>query len=156
MDTVYNNNPISVAYSYAPAEVSIMLDDHAFPPVREHELDAGLDLRSPSSVKVPAHGSAVIDTGVHILIPRGYAGFLKSKSGLNVKHNITSDGTIDAGYTGSITVKLYNHGEEDYYVKGGDKVSQLVIQQVCCPRLNLVNKMPETERGDNGFGSTGK
>lgn len=65
---------------------------------------------------IPANGSAVIDTGVHIDIPKGYVGFLKSKSGLNVKHDLTSEGVIDAGYTGSICVKLYNHGKTDYKV----------------------------------------
>lgn len=125
-------------------------------PERAHEADAGLDLFSMEEKVVPAHGSATFDTGVHTEIPVGYAGFLKSKSGLNVKHNITSDGVIDAGYTGSIVVKLYNHGDTDYTVRAGDKVSQLVILPVLLPELEVVGSLDETERGDNGFGSTGR
>ena len=84
------------------------------------------------------------------------AGFLKSKSGLNVKHNLTSEGVIDMGYTGSIVVKLYNHGTADYHVKRGDKISQLVIVPVLTPTLEVVQELDETERGENGFGSSGR
>lgn len=74
----------------------------------------------------------------------------------NVNHNITSDGTIDMGYTGSIRVKLYNHGKEDYQVMAGDKISQLVIVPILTPTLEWVENLEETERGNNGFGSTGR
>lgn len=117
--------------------------------------DAGADLKSPVDVMIPANGSAVIDTGVHIDIPQGYAGFLKSKSGLNVKHDLTNEGVIDAGYTGSICVKLYNHGKTDYKVHSGDKISQIVFIRWNLSTLPC-NKLPERERGNAGFGSTGK
>lgn len=97
-----------------------------------------------------------IDTGVHIAIPAGNVGMLKSKSGLNVKHNITSEGVIDAGYTGSIVVKLYNHGKETYAVRKGDKISQLVILPIITPELELVSGLEESERGEKGFGSSGR
>jgi dUTP pyrophosphatase len=134
----------------------IVLDDYAFAPVRAHEDDAGLDLRSPDYCEVPAHGSCVIDTGIHIELPKGTTGFLKSKSGLNVDHGIVSEGVIDCGYTGSIRVKLFNHSDTDYIVSKGDKISQLVVLPYIVPRLILVNKLDETERGDGGFGSTGR
>lgn len=148
----------------------ITLDENAIMPTRAHDTDAGLDLYSRESKVVPAGGSTVFDTGVHVelkkesyfgqccghIIDYPVVGFLKSKSGLNVKHNITSDGTIDMGYTGSIVVKLYNHGKEDYQVNAGDKISQLVILPILTPSLELVDKLEETERGDNGFGSSGK
>jgi dUTP pyrophosphatase len=134
----------------------IKLDAGCYLPERAHDLDAGYDLRSPISIRVPAHGSAIIDTGVHMEIPQGYDGELISKSGLNVKHNITSTGLIDAGYTGSIAVKLYNHGDVDYMVESGDKISQIVIRQNFTPELELVVFLGKTERGDNGFGSTGR
>ena len=89
--------------------MKIKLDKGAFIPVRAHGTDAGADLRSPIETVVPAMGSRVIDTGVHIQLPNGYVGMLKSKSGLNVKYGITSEGVIDEGYTGQIMVKLYNH-----------------------------------------------
>lgn len=144
--------------------MKIMLDDGAFAPVRAHETDAGLDLRTPIDVTVPARGSVVVDTGVHVAIPGGdvvrgsttCVGFLKSKSGLNVKHGIVSEGVIDAGYTGSIVVKLYNHSDTDYAFKAGDKITQLVILPVVIPYLELVSKLGDTERGDGGFGSTGR
>ena len=95
--------------------MKIKLDAGAFMPLRAHETDAGLDLRSPFDCVVPARGSAVIDTGVHVQLPLGTAGMLKSKSGLNVKHGITSEGVIDVGYTGSIVAKLYNHSDIPHY-----------------------------------------
>ena len=136
--------------------MKIVLDDGAFAPLRAHECDAGLDLRTPIDVTVPARGSADIFTGIHVAIPRGFAGFLKSKSGLNVKHGIVSEGVIDVGYTGSIRVKLYNHSDKDYTFAAGDKITQLVIVTVLIDKLELVSSLKETERGDGGFGSTGR
>lgn len=81
---------------------------------------------------------------------------LKSKSGLNVKHDIVGEGVIDSGYTGSIRVKLYNHGSESYMIERGDKISQLVILPIITPELELADELEETERGANGFGSSGK
>lgn len=132
------------------------LDENAYPPNRAHADDAGMDLRSPIDTLVPARGSAVIDTGVHVEIPHGYAGFLKSKSGLNVKHDITSEGVIDAGYTGSIVCKLYNNGDTDYTIHRGDKVTQLVVLPVLLGGYTLVERIKGSERGESGFGSTGK
>lgn len=105
---------------------------------------------------IPAHGAVTIDTGVHIELPPNTAGFLKSKSGLNVKYGITSEGVIDVGYTGSIAVKLYNHSSIDYTVHRGDKISQLVVVKIDTPELALVEKLADTERGNGGFGSTGR
>ena len=136
--------------------MNIVIDPGAYLPERAHELDAGYDLRSPIRAYVPPYSSAVIDTGVHIEIPEGYVGMLKSKSGLNVKHDITSEGVIDSGYTGSICVKLYNHGQNAYEVNKGDKISQLVIMPIFTPALELVECLDSTERGNGGFGSTGK
>ena len=132
------------------------IDENAYPPDRAHTDDAGMDLRSPIDTLVPARGSAVIDTGVHVEIPHGYAGFLKSKSGLNVKHDITSEGVIDAGYTGSIVCKLYNNGDTDYTIHRGDKVTQLVVLPVLLGGYTLVERIKGSERGESGFGSTGK
>ena len=132
------------------------IDKDAFPPERAHEDDAGLDLRSPVVIKVPSRGYAVINTGVHAEIPRGYAGFLKSKSGLNVNHDITSEGVIDAGYTGAIVCKLYNHGDVPYTIHRGDKITQLIILPVVLGGYTIVDKIDGSERGDNGFGSSGK
>lgn len=136
--------------------MEIMLDNGAYMPSRGHGTDAGLDLRTPKAVIVPAYGSVAVDTGVHVALPHGYAGLLVSKSGLNVRHDITSTGLIDEGYTGSIIVKLYNHGGEDYAFEAGDKITQLVGIPVFCGPLEQVSVFNATERGDNGFGSTGR
>lgn len=134
-----------------------MLDEGAFAPEYAHSTDAGMDLRTPKAVRVPAHSSAIIDTGVHLQIPNNYVGFLKSKSGLNVKHSILSEGVIDCGYTGSIVAKLYNHSNTDYVFQKGDKITQLVILPCATGALlEQVDSFDETERGDSGFGSTGK
>lgn len=136
--------------------MKIKLDPGAYMPERAHEADAGYDLRSPIRDRLYAGEALTIDTGVHVAIPFGHAGFLKSKSGLNVKHDIVGEGVIDSGYTGSIRVKLYNHGAESYMIEKGDKISQLVILPIYTPDLELVTDLDETERGDGGFGSTGR
>lgn len=139
--------------------IKIMLDPGAKPPKRAHSIDAGLDLFVPenfSTTSVFRNNSIVIDTGVHVEIPEGYVGLLKSKSGLNVKHNLTGEGVIDSGYTGSIVAKIYNHGSERYTFKPGDKLIQLLIIKCETPEVVLVDSFEETERGDSGFGSTGR
>lgn len=133
-----------------------MLGNGAYMPSRGHNTDAGLDLRTPKAVTVPAYGSAIVDTGVHVALPSGCAGLLVSKSGLNVRHDTTSTGLIDEGYTGSIVVKLYNHGGGDYQLEAGDKITQLVVIPVVRESLEQVSVFNATERGDNGFGSTGR
>lgn len=135
----------------------IMLDEGAIMPTKAHRHDAGYDLFARDSQIVPAKESATFDTGVHIDLPIGTVGMIKSKSGLNVRHGITSEGVIDVGYTGSIVVKLYNHSGVDYKVNAGDKISQLVILQlVNVGELDVVESFPETERGNCGFGSSGR
>lgn len=136
--------------------MKVMLDQGAYMPVRAHKDDAGLDLRSPDTFIVKAGKSLKIDSGVHVEIPAGYVGFLKAKSGLNVKYGITCTGVIDAGYTGSIVVKLYNNGSDDVLFERGDKITQLVILPIICPDLVQVDSLEDTERGDAGFGSTGR
>lgn len=136
--------------------MKIKLDRGAFMPVRAHGTDAGADLRSPVETVVPARGSRVIDTGVHIQLPHGYVGMLKSKSGLNVRHGITSEGVIDEGYTGPIKVKLYNNSDYPCAFTRGDKITQLVIVPCEYVGFDLVDDLDDSERGDGGFGSTGK
>ena len=144
-------------------KLRVKLDEGAKMPTRAHATDAGLDIYTPESVIIYAGDSATIDTGVHIEIPVGYCGLLKSKSGLNVKHGITGEGVIDHGYTGSICVKLYNNDRDSklHFFEKGDKLIQLLIVPIETPELELVENVAdlyggETERGDNGFGSSGR
>lgn len=139
--------------------MKIMLDPGAKLPRRAHPYDAGLDLFAKDTegrIVIPPYGGcATIDTGVHVQIPHHFAGFVKSKSGLMVKHKILTDGTIDCNYTGSIHVTLFNHGEFSYTVEPGQKIAQLVIIPCCLPPLELTDSMEDTDRGSGGFGSTG-
>lgn len=144
-------------------KLKVKLDKGAKMPTRAHGTDAGLDIYAPESVILYAGGSAKIDTGVHIEIPEGYCGLLKSKSGLNVNHGISGEGVIDHGYTGSIVVKLYNHSKDEklHFFEKGDKLIQLLIVPIETPELVEVETIAElygeeTERGAGGFGSTGK
>ena len=136
--------------------MKVMLDDGAYMPERAHEADAGYDIKSPTGGYIPAHSSWTVDTGVHVQIPKGYVGFLKSKSGLNVNHGLVSEGVIDSGYTGSIVVKLYNHSDFPEGITKGQKITQLVILPIETPELELADWFEDTDRGDKGFGSSGK
>lgn len=136
-------------------KIKVMLDPGAVMPTRAHKADAGLDLYATKDEVIFRDGSAKFDTGVHIAIPEGYVGILKSKSGLNVHSGLQSTGVIDSGYTGSICVKLYNHGHEMVQIKRGQKISQLVILPIVTPEIKIVDELEETDRGDNGFGSSG-
>lgn len=136
--------------------MKVVIDHDAYLPERAHSTDAGLDLRSREEKIVPPHGSAVFRTGVHVQLPEGTAGVLISKSGLNVRFDSTSTGLIDEGYTGEICVKLYNHGDRGYKIERGDKISQLVVIPVKYVTVERAESLDESERGDNGFGSTGR
>ena len=136
--------------------MKILLDEGAVKPTRAHAYDAGLDLYSKEDAYIRANNSFLFDTGVHVQIPEGCVGFIKSKSGLMVNHGILTDGTIDCGYTGPIKVKLFNHGGSKYEVKKGDKIAQLVIVPCVLLPLEEVDSLEETDRGDGGFGSTGR
>ena len=107
--------------------MKIKLDEGAKMPTRSHKWDAGLDLYAKESGYVRVNNSHTFDTGVHVQIPEGYYGEIRSRSGLMCNHGITTDGTIDVGYTGSIRVCLFNRGGNKYYVRAGDKIAQLVI-----------------------------
>ena len=136
--------------------IPTMLDDGAKLPVRAHDTDAGADLYCMSDVVVPAHDSVEIDTGVHVQLPAGTVGMVKSKSGLNIRACITCEGVIDEGYTGSIKLRVYNHGDYDYTFAAGDKVTQLVVMPVVYPSYVEVVTIAGGKRGDGGLGSTGK
>ena len=136
--------------------LKVMLDEGAYMPERAHAADAGYDLRTPVDVHIAPQRWATVKTGVHVQIPEGYVGMLKTKSGINLKKCVTGEGVIDSGYTGSIKVKLYNHSLIDQDFKAGDKIIQLVILPILTPELEEVDSFPDTERGSNGFGSSGR
>ena len=137
-------------------QINFVVDNGCFVPLKAHEADAGFDLRTPKEVIIPKGKSEVIDTGIHFEIPRGYVGFLKSKSGLNTKHGLLTEGVIDSGYTGSVRVKVYNNGDGFYRFQKGDKITQIVFLPIPDVTLNEVDSLEDTPRGNKGFGSSGK
>lgn len=136
-------------------DVKIKKDSIGIMPTRAHIWDAGLDLYAADTKTVPAHGRMVFDLGIHIQLSPNFSGYVKSRSGMMAKNGIITDGTIDPGYTGAIKVVLFNLSNEDYRVNRGDKIAQLVIVQHEIPGLILVDDLDDSERGEDGFGSTG-
>ncbi len=120
--------------------------------------DAGCDLRASEAAVVPARGRVLVKTGVSIALPEGYVGLVHPRSGLAAKHGITvlnTPGTIDAGYRGELMVTLYNSTDVDFPVARLDRIAQLVIQEFAKAQFIQVETLPESHRGDAGFGSTG-
>lgn len=130
-----------------------------FEPVYAKPGDAGADLRSTAAATIPAGERLLVPTGVSIALPAGYVGLVHPRSGLAAKHGITvlnTPGTIDAGYRGEIMVILYNSSTIDFEVAVGDRIAQLLIQAVETAKFVPVEKLPESERGETGFGSSGR
>lgn len=137
-------------------KINVIVEKKGYMPVRAHDTDAGWDLKAPFDFVLACHDYYRVDTGVHVEIPKGYVGFIKSKSGLNVNRGIRAEGVIDSGYTGSIVVKMYNDSDYDHQFYAGDKITQLVFLPIPEVELVQVEEFAETDRGDGGFGSTGR
>jgi dUTP pyrophosphatase len=136
--------------------MKVMIEPGAKMPTRAHPSDAGMDLFAMEGGLIHPCGSASFDTGVHVSIPEGYVGLLTSKSGLMAKQGITSRGTIDSGYVGSIKAVLFNHSHQYVTIEKGQKITQLVLLPIIAPDLEEVDSLEETDRGVGGFGSSGK
>ena len=128
-------------------------------PRQAHPGDAGADLFSVEEVTIPAGERRDVGTGLALAIPWGYAGFVQPRSGLAFKHGImvvNSPGLIDAGYRGEVRVSLYNSGREPFVVRVGERIAQLVVQRVEEAAFVAMAELPETIRGEGGFGSSGR
>ena len=128
-------------------------------PRRAHPGDGGADLFAVEEVVIPPGERREVGTGIALAIPAGYAGFVQPRSGLAFKHGImvvNSPGLIDAGYRGEVRVSLYNSGREPFAVAMGERIAQLVIQRVEVPDFVAAAELPETSRGEGGFGSSGR
>ena len=135
--------------------MDVVVDPGCSIPTRAHRHDAGLDLYAAESGWIFPKSRKTFGTGFHIAIPEGFTGMLTSKSGMMGK-GITSRGTIDSGFTGSIKAVLYNHSWRFVRIKKGQKITQLVVMPIVTPELNFVDSLEQTERSDGGFGSTGQ
>jgi dUTP pyrophosphatase len=128
-------------------------------PVVAHPGDAGADLHAAEDVVLGPGERATVGTGLRIALPAGYVGFVVPRSGLAMKHGITivnSPGTVDAGYRGEIRVTLLNtDARESYAISAGDRMAQLIVMELPRVRFVEVERLPGSERGEGGFGSTG-
>lgn len=141
-----------------PLEVLIIAEP-GFEPVYAKPGDAGADLRSTENLTIVAGQRALVKTGVRIAIPNGYVGLVHPRSGLAAKNGITvlnTPGTIDAGYRGELMVTLYNSSDEDFQIARGDRIAQILFQAVEQASFYPVAELPESARGETGFGSSGK
>ena len=136
--------------------IDVLLERGAKKPCKAHTTDAGFDLFTPFEFTLPPKGSAIVDTSVHMILPPGTCGVLVSKSGLNTRNDIETTGLIDSGYVGSIVVKLQNHSDREYHFNKGEKISQIIILPVPEVELVEIDELPETERSNKGFGSSGR
>lgn len=136
-------------------KIKVKLSPNAFMPERFHDTDAGADIRTPETFRLEPHSSEIICTGVHVELPPNTVGMVKSKSGLNIKNDIVSEGVIDEGFGGEIVVKLYNLGDSFHIFNRGDKITQLVVMPVCYPEYEEADEISSGDRGENGYGSTG-
>lgn len=137
--------------------MKIKLDDFATKPTKGHFFDAGWDLYNPAKIQIEPRSSVLIDTGVHMAIPEGYVGFIKSRSSMATKRNLMADmGVIDCGYTGPIKIRIYNQTDRWQEILAGDRICQLIVLKIDLDDLEVVDDLEATERGDGGFGSTGR
>lgn len=141
--------------SYYPT-IRVSLDSGATMPVRKHDTDAGADIYTRETLRVPPHGSVLIDTGVHVELPENTKGEIMTRSSLNINNDIITTGLIDEGFTGEIKVKLYNLGDKWQVFNAGERIAQLVVSPVCYPDYVEAERISGGERGDGGFGSTGR
>jgi len=157
-----NNFPTAAAPAPNVVDVEVLvqqLDPELPLPVAAHPGDAGVDLHARVDARLAPGERLTIPTGIAIALPAGWAGFVHPRSGLASRHGITivnAPGTVDAAYRGEIAVTLANtDSKEEFVVQRGDRIAQLVFQQVGRPRFIAVEKLPGSHRGAGGFGSSG-
>lgn len=132
------------------------LTEHAFPPQRSSSLAAGYDLRSAYNYVVPKFNRQLVKTDIAIKLPDQCYGRIAPRSGLAFHNFIdVGAGVVDRDYTGNVGVLLFNHSNEDFVIKRGDRIAQLICEVVLYPELCELSDLCETARGSNGFGSSG-
>jgi dUTP pyrophosphatase len=145
----------------ARQQVEVRLLDPELPlPSYAHDGDAGADLVSRVDVELAPGERALVPTGIALALPAGYAAFVHPRSGLAARHGlgmVNAPGTIDAGYRGEIMVSLVNHDRnEPIILKRGERIAQLVVQQVERVEFRRVDALPDSSRGERGHGSSGR
>ena len=136
-----------------------LLHPDAVAPARTRRGDAGHDLRAVEPAEIAPGERALVPTGIAIALPPGTAGLVTPRSGLAANHGITllnAPGLIDPNYRGEVRVVLHNAGQTPFAVEPGDRIAQLLLVPYWAPELQVVDALPETERGEAGFGSSGR
>ena len=133
-----------------------LLSPKATLPIKGTSLAAGYDLASAQQLTIPSNGRALVQTNISISVPKGTYGRIAPRSGLAVKHGITTGaGVIDADYARPIGIVLFNHGDQEFKIREGDRITQLILEQIADKPVVEVQELTQTQRGNNGFGSTG-
>ncbi|EKX31848.1 hypothetical protein GUITHDRAFT_82757 [Guillardia theta CCMP2712] len=136
--------------------LKVKLQDGATIPKRATEGSACYDLYSNEEGTIPAHSRRMFDTGVYVEFPNQFMLQILSRSGLSLKHGLqVGAGIVDSDYRGSIKVLLYNHSDSAYHIEKHDKIAQMALIHIETPDIEVVNEINDTDRGENGFGSTG-
>jgi dUTP pyrophosphatase len=145
-------------YRRLPLQIK-KLSDKATIPTQGSEFAAGLDLSSAVDLVIPAGGRALVKTDLSIACPAGTYARIAPRSGLALEKGIdTGAGVIDADYRGPVGVILFNWGHEEFVITTGDRIAQLILEQIVYPdivEMKEGEELPATERGEGGFGSTG-
>ena len=137
----------------------VKLNEAAIVPHYAHPGDAGLDLFAVEAKEILPGETQLINTGIAIALPFGTEAQIRPRSGLALKHSVTvlnSPGTIDAGYRGEIGIILINHGKQPFKVISRMKIAQIVVAPIIKTKVTVVDRLDDTHRADNGFGSTGQ
>lgn len=153
------NGTLKIASQKAPTLQFKKLVEQATLPTKSHPTDAGFDLVSVMETTVPARGRRMVSTGIATAIPQGMVGLVAPRSGLAVKSGISvtnAPGIVDSGYRGELKVILQNHSDDDFKVMPGDRIAQLVVVPFLQWNSEEVDELPTADRGEAGFGSTGR
>jgi dUTP pyrophosphatase len=133
----------------------VKLSEHATIPTRGSPLAAGYDLYSAQDTNIPARGKGLVKTDIQIRVPRGTYGRVAPRSGLAWKQHIDiGAGVVDEDYRGNVGVVMFNHADQVFKVKKGDRIAQLVCEKIAYPEIHEMKTLDNTERGEGGFGST--
>jgi dUTP pyrophosphatase len=134
-----------------------LLNPKAKIPTKTNNNDAGWDLYSVSQTVIPPKQRKTVNTGIALQMPEHFAGLIWPRSGLSVKHGIdVLAGVVDSGYRGEIMVCLYNTSDENVSIQIGDRIAQIIFQEVPRVTMEVHETLGSSQRGDNGFGSSGK
>ena len=134
------------------------LNEHSIIPTRAHATDAGFDIYSPIGVNIGVGAKVTIPTGLSIALPENTVGLIYPRSSLGTKHDLilaNTVGVIDSGYRGEIMVVIRNQGDHVHTIHTGDRIAQMIVTPYLAPDVVEVDELPASDRGTNGFGSTG-